>query len=557
MLIHLSIRNFTLVEELDLDVKTGMTVITGETGAGKSILLDALGLALGDRAEASRVRPGASRADITANFDVSTLALARQWLQEQELLQEEQPNECLLRRVLTAEGRSKAMINGQLVTLAQLRVLGEMLMDIHSQHEHQSLLVREYHRRLLDEFAGAVNVANQTRQAFQHWHTAEQEWQHFRDNAEEASARYQLLRYQVEELDQLELAEGETEALEAELRELNGAEHILRTSQQLLSLCEEEEQGLQTRLQQALHLLRQLEVRPETLVGVEEMLNNAHIQVEEAGHELTRHLEDFEQDPQRQQWVEERLSTIYEIARKHRVRHEELPGLHAGLAAEMATLDGGDERLDALAAASREAEAAYRKLASSLSHKRTAASPQFAKRVNHYLNELAMPHARLEVALTGRADKPSATGLEDVELLISTNPGQPALPLSKVASGGELSRVSLAINVVAADNSTIPSLVFDEVDVGIGGATASRVGALLRNLAQKAQILCVTHLAQVASCGDHHLHVEKTGNRKQVTTSLVELQGERKIEELARMLGGDTLTDQSLAHAREMLAAAG
>lgn len=556
MLTHLSIRNFTLVERLDLDFRSGMTVITGETGAGKSILLDALGQALGDRADASRVRQGASRADITASFDIGALALARQWLEDQELLQEEMPQECLLRRVLTAEGRSKAMINGQPVTLAQLRALGDMLMDIHSQHEHQSLLVRDNHRRLLDEFAGAEARAAETRQAFQAWQVAEQRWQHFRDNAEEVSARFQLLRYQVEELDQLSLAEGEIETLEAELRELNSAEQILHTSHQLLSLCEDDEQGLQARLQQALHLLRHMDARPQALAGVEEMLASAQIQVEEAGREISQHLDSFEQDPERQQWVEERLSAIYDIARKHRVRPEELPGLHAALAEEMAGLDGGDEKLDALAAEGREAEASYRELAGELSRKRTAASPRFAKRVNHYLAELAMPHARLEVALTEHV-KPAATGLEDVELLISTNPGQPALPLAKVASGGELSRVSLAINVVAADNTTIPSLVFDEVDVGIGGATASRVGALLRSLAEKAQILCVTHLAQVASCGHHHLHVEKTGTSKKVATSLVELNGERKIEELARMLGGAKVTEQSLAHAREMLAEAG
>ncbi|HEY7885353.1 MAG TPA: DNA repair protein RecN [Cellvibrionaceae bacterium] len=555
MLTHLSIHNFTLVDHLDLDLKPGMTVITGETGAGKSIVLDALGQTLGDRADATRVRHGADRADITANFDINALVEAQAWLAEQELTQQEAPHECLLRRMITAEGRSKAFINGQPVTLAQLRTLGEMLMDIHSQHEHQSLLQRDNHHRLLDEFAGARELAAHTHTAWKRWQLAEQQWQHFRDNAEEVSARYQLLRYQVEELDQLALAEGEIDTLEAEQRQLTNAEGILHSSDQLLALCDDDEQGLNTRLHQALQLLRHMEIKPSALTTVEELLTSAQIQVEEAGRELTRHLDTFELDPERLQQVEERLSSIYDIARKQRVRPEELSALHQSLAAEMTELDGGEARLNELAEECREAEARFRELAGNLSKKRQSASVRFAKGVNAYLAELSMEHARLSVQLTDLGAKPGARGLEEVELLISTNPGQPPLPLAKVASGGELSRVSLAINVVAAENSTIPSLLFDEVDAGIGGATASRVGALLGTLARKAQILCVTHLAQVASCGNQHLRVEKTGTSKQVSTSLVALEGERKIEEIARMLGGMKVTEQSLAHAREILSA--
>ncbi|UTF60254.1 DNA repair protein RecN [Gilvimarinus sp. DA14] len=557
MLTHLSVQNFTLVERLDLDFKSGMTVITGETGAGKSVLLEALGQTLGDRADASRVRHGAKRADISATFDLSAIKRAQQWLEKQDLEQDEAPNECLLRRTLTAEGRSKAYINGHPATLAQLKNLGEMLMDIHSQHEHQSLLVKDNHRRLLDEYAAHTALAREVKEAFQAW-KAKREWlDERRANADELTERYQLISYQVEELDQLNLQDGELENLEQEQRTLADAENLLQAASQLCELGSDEEMGLQQGIYRALQLLRNLGDKPKLLQEAEQMLAEAQIQIDEALRSAEQFSDGFNLDPERLSQVDQRLSAIYEIARKHRVTPAELIGVHQALADEAAQLGGGDEQLEQLEREVNELEQTYRQLGKKLTQARTKAGLSLSKKVNSHLKQLAMEHAVLTVQLTDRHERPAPHGLEDVELLISTNPGQPAAPLAKVASGGELSRVSLAIQVVAAEHSAIPSLVFDEVDVGIGGATADTVGRLLRQLAARGQILCVTHLAQVASKGHQHLKVAKASSKQKVLTSLVELSGGEKVEELARMLGGAELTAESRAHAEQMLERAG
>lgn len=554
MLTHLNIQNFTLVDHLDLDLKPGMTVITGETGAGKSILLDALGQTLGDRADGERVRTGASRADICATFDTRKIPAAAEWLLGNDLQQADHPHECLLRRVVASDGKSKAYVNGQSVTLQQLRTLGEMLIDIHSQHEHQSLLVKDTHRRLVDEFAGQTELAKQVRQAWREWQSRLEHFLHLRDNAAEVNARFQLLSYQVEELEQLGLQQGEQAKLEAEQRSLANAEEILRGSQQLAAFCGDEEQGLGVNLHRALHILRGLPEKSAALKTAEELLTSAQIQVEEAQHEIEHHIDSFTLDPQRLQHVEERLSAIYDLARKHRIQAEELPDLVNKLSGELEQLQGGDAKLDQLAQQVNQAEKTYRQLADQLSAKRTKAGNGLAKQVNEQLKLLAMENAKFSVSLIPLGDKPGANGLEEVEFLISTNPGQAPRPLGKIASGGELSRISLAIQVVTAQTSAIPTLVFDEVDVGIGGATGDVVGQLLRQLGERGQVICVTHLAQVASKGHQHLQVVKTANKKSAESTLVELDGASKVEEVARMLGGLKVTEQSLAHAREMLA---
>lgn len=554
MLTHLNIQNFTLVDQLDLDLKAGMTVITGETGAGKSILLDALGQALGDKADAERVRTGASRADICASFDTRQIPAAQEWLQSHDLHQSDNPHECLLRRVINADGKSKAYINGQPATLQQLRALGEMLIDIHSQHEHQSLLVKDTHRRLVDEFAGQTELAKQVRLTFREWQSRLEHFIHLRDNAADVSARFQLLSYQFNELEQLDLHAGELAKLEAEQRSLANAEEILRGSQQLAAFCGDDEQGLSVNLHRALHILRSLPEKSAALQTAEELLTSAQIQVEEAQHEIDRHIDHFNLDPARLAVVEERLSSIYDIARKHRIQPEELPAFTEKLSAELEQLQGGDARLDQLAQQVAQAEQAYRQLAEQLSAKRSKAGAALAKQVNAQLKLLAMENAKLTVSLLPLTNKPGANGLEEVEFLISTNPGQAPRPLAKIASGGELSRISLAIQVITAQTSAIPTLVFDEVDVGIGGATGDVVGQLLRQLGERGQVICVTHLAQVASKGHQHLQVVKTARKNNAESTLVELAGDAKVEEIARMLGGLKITDQSLAHAREMLA---
>ena len=562
MLTHLSVNNFALVDSLDLEIAAGMTALTGETGAGKSIMLDALGLALGDRADAERVRSGAERADIHATFDISRLAAAQRWLAQHDL--DGSPDgssgrgeECLLRRVITAEGRSRAYINGQPATLQQLRTLGDMLIDIHSQHEHQSLLKKDTHRRLLDEFGGHADLARDIRCAHREWQEVRRRYETLRDNAEETGARQQLLRYQVEELALLGLEDGEVEALEARQKTLANAETIAHTSQQLAHLCGSEDQCLQDGLQRALQQLQQLPEKTAPLREAEQLLNNALIQVEEAQREIEHHIDSFDADPAQLQEVESRLTAIYEIARKHRVQPRQLGELQRQLQEEMAALCGEDAQLDALEAKTAAFEQAYRQQAEKLSGLRQKTARRLGKAINAQLRELAMADATLGIELQPLADKAGPQGLENIEFLISTNPGQPPRPLAKVASGGELSRISLAIQVVTAQTSTTPTLVFDEVDVGIGGATADVVGRLLRRLGEQGQVVCVTHLAQVASKAHQHLLVAKRATRKRALSTLVTLSGEDKIGEIARMLGGATITDQSRAHAREMVADAG
>lgn len=553
MLTHLSIQNFTLVDHLDLDLKPGMTVITGETGAGKSIVLDALGQTLGDRADGQRVRNGAQRADITASFDISKIKAANKWLKENDLYLDDTPSECLLRRVINTEGKSRSFINGQPVTLQQLRTFGEMLIDIHSQHEHQSLLLKDTHRRLLDEFAGQSELAQQVRQAYREWHSRLEHYTHLRDNAAEVSARFQLLNYQVQELEQLGLQANELEQLETEQRTLANAEDILRGSQQLAALCSDDEQGLSVNLHRALHILRDMPEKTTALQEAEQLLVSAQIQVEEAQREIDHHIDGFSLDPERLLEVETRLTTIYDIARKHRINPEQLPELIAQLSGELEQLQGGDAKLDILAQQVADAERQFRELAEKLSAQRQKAGLKLSKQVNAQLQSLAMENARLLVSLIPLTDKPGLHGLEEVEFLISTNPGQPPRSLGKVASGGELSRISLAIQVITAQTSATPTLVFDEVDVGIGGATADVVGNLLRQLGEKGQVICVTHLAQVASKGHQHLQVSKTASKTSAESTLVTLDGDAKVEEIARMLGGAKVTEQSLAHAREIL----
>ena len=556
MLTHLSIHNFTLVESLDLEIQPGMTVITGETGAGKSIVLGALGQALGDRTDADKVRNGAQRADITADFDINALPTAQRWLAEHDLLTDgESHDQCLLRRVITREGRSRAYINGQTVTLSQLKTLGGMLIDLHSQHEHQSLLKKDTHRRLLDDFAGNQNLAKSVRQAHRDWQIVHSKLLSVRNNAEEISARQQLLSYQVQELDLLSLEEDELSMLEREQKTLANAGSILADSHSLASLCNDDEQGLNSSLNKALLLLSSMPELTPQLREAEQLLNSAQIQVEEAGREIDHHIDIFEIDPARLQQVEDRLSSIYDIARKHKVKPEYLNEFHSELANELAAISGGDASLATLEAQSEALQQQYQAGALKLSDKRHKAAARLSKLVNAQLKALAMATAKIKIALSP-LDDTSAHGLEDIEFLISTNPGQPPKALAKVASGGELSRVSLAIQVVTALTSTTPTLVFDEVDVGIGGATADVVGQRLRELGGKGQVLCVTHLAQVASKGHQHLQVSKTADKKRAQTTLIELCGEEKIAEIARMLGGADITPQSRDHAVAMLGAA-
>ncbi|UVE17082.1 DNA repair protein RecN [Pseudomonas sp. LS44] len=555
MLVHLSIHNYAIVEHLDLELDRGMSVITGETGAGKSIMLDALGLALGDRADSGAVRPSADKADILASFDLHAIPEARAWLAERDL---DIDGPCILRRVITAEGRSRGYINGSPCPLGDLKALGELLIDIHNQHEHQSLLKPETHRRLLDEYAGSQELARQVQLAAQRWRQTRQELERISSAGDEQRARHQLLSYQLEELDNLGLGENELDQLEQEHKTLANAERLLGACQQVLEQCSENDAGnVLSALTGSLQRLTAFQHQPGALSEAANLLASAQIQVEEAVGELKRFLDHFDADPKRQQLIEERLDSIYTLARKHRIQPGELAALQQQLFEELEGLNADDqagERLtDELAAFARH----YQEKADQLSEQRQQAAATLAIAVEREMQQLGMPGGRFNIELRPlEAQEPHPIGLELVEFLVSANPGQPPKSLAKVASGGELSRISLAIQVITAQTSRVPTLVFDEVDVGIGGPTAEVVGQLLRRLGERGQVLTVTHLPQVAAQGHQHLFVHKAREVDATHTAVAKLDTGGRIEEIARMLGGLDLTDESLAHARKMVSSA-
>ena len=553
MLTQLTIKNYAIVEHLDLELKQGMSSLTGETGAGNSIMLDALSLTLGARCDSSAVRPGSDKADILSNFDISHISEARRWLASRDLDNEGQ---CLLRRVITAEGRSRGYINGTPCTQADLKELGAMLIDIHSQHEHQSLLKTDTHRRLLDEFAGVGKLAGEVARHARQWRDHSNLLQQLSQNSEEQQARIQLLSYQLEELEALSLGENELQELELEQQTLAQAAQLFEHCRFIVDICSEaEDNNVLAALSSCLTRSRAFHNPPEAIRQCDELITSAQIQLEEAVGELNRFLDSFDCDPQRQQQVEERLDSIYSLARKHRVQPSALNELQQQLLQELESIQGSDERLQELEQQISVSQKAWQQAADELSSKRTRAAEQLASAVSGRMQELGMPGGRFTIELTADAErKPNPLGQESIEFLVSANPGQPVKSLAKVASGGELSRISLAIQVITAETSRVPTLVFDEVDVGIGGPTAEIVGQLLRQLGRRGQVITVTHLPQVAAQGHQHLFVYKQRGGNATSTAIKQLTTEQRIEELARMLGGIDLTEESLAHARQMLA---
>ena len=455
MLVHLSIHNYAIVEHLDLEIARGMSVITGETGAGKSIMLDALGLALGDRADSGVVRPGTDKADILATFDLVDIPEAHAWLAERDLNND---GLCILRRVITAEGRSRGYINGTPCPLGDLKALGELLIDIHSQHEHQSLLKTDTHRRLLDEYAGAVDLARQVHLAAKRWNQTRLELERLSNSGDEQRARHQLLSYQLEELDNLGLGEHELEQLEQEHKNLTSAEALFGICRQVIDQCSESDSGnVLSALTSSLNRLGAATHSPKALGEAANLIASAQIQVEEAVGELNRFLDNFDADPMRLQALEERLDTIYTLARKHRVHPTELPHLQQQLMEEIEGLNASDESIERLGEELAAFAQHYKERARELSALRQQAAQQLAGAVEQEIQRLGMPGGRFRIELTPTegADL-SPHGLEQIELLVSANPGQPLKGLAKVASGGELSRISLAIQVITAQTSRIP-----------------------------------------------------------------------------------------------------
>lgn len=550
MLTDLHIRNLAIVTDLHLECERGMTAITGETGAGKSILIDALSLALGERADSSLVRPGTARAEITLQFDLLPLAHVKTWLLEQELAQGE---ECIIRRTINADGRSRAFINDQPVTLVQMRQLGGFLLDIHGQHAYHSLLNPDTHITMLDNFAGHTTLLSSVRDTYTKWHKTDLQLKQLQRSTEERQSRLELLQFQLEELSGLALDQQPWEQVVNEHQQLANAEQLaLQASQVLEYLSSEQEANALTLLQQASLSLEKISAVFTDTKGIAELLKNAHIQAQEASHDLQQFVEKIVIDPRRLAELDQRLSLMHTVARKHRCAPEQLAEHYASLQKEHDTLLHADENQEALKTLLTELAKEYTHWAEQLTASRQQFANTLSKSVTGQLPKLALPHAIFSVSLKEKEGF-SALGQESAEFIVQTNPGHPAQPLAKIASGGELSRISLAIQVVTAQTSPTPVLVFDEVDVGISGGTASMVGQLLKQLSEHAQILCVTHQPQVAVYSDQHWFVKKVVKDDHTATQIVSLAENERIHEIARLLGGITITEQTMAHAKELL----
>lgn len=552
MLTHIHIWNFAIVEKLDIGFETGLTVLTGETGAGKSILLDALGLALGDRADAHVIRHGADKAEISVSFSTTDSPRAEQWLATHEMSSE---NECIIRRTISQSGPSKAFINGSPATINQVRELGEMLVDLHGQHEHQSLLHRDVQRELLDNYAGHTDLLNQVAAQHQHWQKLEAEFRQLSQAGRDREQRLELLRHQTRELEQLGLQPGEFASLEQDHRRLANASALLQTVQQSLQiLSENDDAAVESQLGHCIGDLQDLLATDPKLGATVELLNNALIQLQEGSAELRRYADDLELDPQRLAEMEQRIADILQVARKHRLAPEELINLLPALQQELDNLENADVRLDGLQKQISQARTAYTQAAGALTRSRGKTAKQLGDKVTDSMQGLSLPGGKFSIAIEALPeDKWSAHGCEQIEFLVSANPGQPLRALNKVASGGELSRISLAIQVITAQAARIATLIFDEVDVGIGGRVAEIVGLQLRALGRHRQVICVTHLPQVAALGHHHLQVSKLVNKNTTSTAIQVLDNKQRVDEIARMLGGIQITEQTRSHAREMI----
>lgn len=555
MLMNLQVRDFAIVDKIDIEFEPGMTVLTGETGAGKSILVDSLGLVLGERGNAQLVRDGAKRAEFAAQFDVSALPAVVAWLEDQAL---DLDDDCLLRRVINSDGRSRAFINGNSVPLSQLKAIGELLLDIHGQHFHQSLGRREIQRDLLDHFGGLLETRAQIATQYIEWKSLSDRLEELTSAEADRASRLDLLTFQLQELETLGLESGEIEALNGERQKLQNSGRLAEgTSSALNGLFDTDAGNANSLVADALRVIEPLAEIDPTLEPVLEMLQGAGIQVTEAADTLRRYGDALDMDPARRDWVEERLDAIQTISRKHRISAAELPELADKLRTEHDELSRAEERGRELEELAEAARARFLKQARVLSDARRQAASGFAAAVTEAMHGLGMPGGVFQVALaTLDDDVAKPWGLDNIEFLISANPGQSPQALAKIASGGELSRMSLAIQVIASDGSAIPTMVFDEVDSGVGGGVAEMVGRRLQELGADRQVLCVTHLPQVASLADQHFRINKVTDGKSTRTGVQGLGKKERIQELARMLGGVEITQKTLAHAAEMLAGA-
>jgi len=552
MLSELKISNFAIAENLDIEFKTGLSTITGETGAGKSIMIDALALALGARADSKIVGKHSDKAQIIASFDIRKNPAAQVWLTHRSL---DTDDECILRRVITQDGKSKSFINGVPSPLQDVKSLAELLINIHSQHQHQALLKKESHRELLDDFCDNRLLLNNVQQYFQNWRNISKQLQQIQESQKTRVARIEFLVFQLEELDKLALAEDEFSKLNQEHKKLaNVDQNLQQVSEALQLLSENDELNLCQGLYKTRQILQQLAEQDTSLKGDLEAINSALINVEESSSNLRHYLDHLEGNPERLGEIDQRLAAIHQIARKHHIKPEQICEFHQGIRQELDSLQHADQSIEALSKVLQESQQLYVQESGKLSQKRKTAAKKLDKIISEKFAELGMEHARIQTKMIPLTlEQAKAFGLDDIEILIATNPGQEPQALSKIASGGELSRISLAIQVSFAEKTSIPCLIFDEVDVGIGGATAEVVGRLLKELARHGQVICVTHLPQVAAQGQHHYKVSKQKHKDSITTQIEYLDKNTREVEIARMLGGVALTEKTQSHAKEML----
>ncbi|MBT8526176.1 DNA repair protein RecN [Polynucleobacter paneuropaeus] len=553
MLQNLALRDFVIVDQLELDLASGFTVLTGETGAGKSILLDALGLVLGERADSSQIREGAQRAEISALFEIADeqIAHCNQWLDDQGFPIDDEGRALLLKRTIEANGRSRAFINGSVATLAQLREAGDQLVDIHGQHAHQLLLKSGAQRELLDRHAGLLPQVNELGELYKQWHDSRKLLSQAENAGQDIERERERLEWQYEELKALSPLEGEWDSIQVDHARLANAAKIITGCQEVIDGLSESENSAESILSKANLSISDLAEHDPALSEISQALESAQIQVDEAVHGLNRYLQKIDLDPERLGQLEERMQALHAAARKYRTDTNQLPRL----------LIETSERLDALSASQnieglrnkvKEQEGIYLKAAKLLSQKRSKAATELSKLVTAAMQNLSMAGGQLEIALKP-LDEGASFGLEQAEFLVAGHAGSTPRPLAKVASGGELARISLAISVITSKASFTPTLIFDEVDAGIGGAVAETVGKLLRQLGESHQILCVTHLPQVAAQGNQHFKVSKSQSGDKTLSQLNVLSRNERVEEIARMLGGATITDTTRRHARELL----
>jgi DNA repair protein RecN (Recombination protein N) len=552
MLTHIHIENFTIIDSLSLDFDHGLSVLTGETGAGKSIWIDAVSYALGARADSSVIRHGESRCVITLCFDTSQHRNAQQWLIDHDY---EEDNECIIRRVIASNGPSRASINGKPCPLQSLRDLGGLLLNIHGQHDNQILLKRSAQQQRLDDYANHHQQLSAIEKVHSAWKKTNEALNHLRSQVDNRDAELSLLQYQSKELESLQLKPNEWDKLSHQHQQLHNAKELITQLNQAIELTIENEATSATQiLQQAIRQLDEIRFDVASIKSAKALLSTAAIHLQEAGDELQEYRHGLDLSPDNLANIEQRLSSIHDLARKHHVNPQDLLDIQQSIADKLKKLENVDSQLEALEQAKVQYERQYQTIATKLTASRRKAAKSLEKIITKSIQSLSIDGGLFRVQLEKREASIHPEGQEKVIFEVSTNPGQPFQAMSKIVSGGELSRISLALQVVTTKKEHTPTMIFDEVDTGIGGKTAETVGQLLRQLGNSAQVLCITHLPQVAAQGHHHYKISKSSQKKSTHTTIEKLNETARINELARMLSGAKITQQTLAHASQLLA---